>query len=455
MASFPDGYPAARRLDLVEELFGHRVADPYRWLEDADSAETRDWLAAEETLWAGYRDGLPRREAFTARVRELLRVGTVGLPAWRGTTRFSIRRDPDQEHAVLYVSDHEISECGAPGCRPARGTDRRTGAARLLTRSDRPNGRTTLDAWSPDKEGRLLAYQLSQGGDEESLLRVMDVATGEVVDGPIDRCRYSGVAWLPGGKAFYYSRRLPADAVPDGRSAVPPAGVPARGGDAAGGGRGGVRRGAGQDQLLRGQRQQGRALAGHLDVGRDRAQGGHLDRRPDRVRPGGTGAGPAHGRARRAWPRRGSGGTGSSTCSPTWTRRAAGSALPTRQRQDRTAGGTLSPRTRRPCCGATRSSTARNWRGRSSSRHGRGTRSARSASTTWPPGSGCPSLSCRGSGRSAGSGSGRRAGTRRGSATRTTRPPGGAPLRRQAGAIDTWATPPGAAGLRRRAGRQR
>ena len=77
-------------------------------------------------------------------------------------------------------------------------------------------GTTTLDAWQPDHDGRLLAYQLSQGGDEESLLRVMDVATGEDVDGPIDRCRYTEVAWLPGGKAFYYSRRLPPDEVPDG-----------------------------------------------------------------------------------------------------------------------------------------------------------------------------------------------------------------------------------------------
>jgi prolyl oligopeptidase len=80
------------------------------------------------------------------------------------------------------------------------------------------SGRTTLDAWAPDKEGRLLAYQLSHGGDEESLLRVIDVATGELVDGPIDRCRYSGVAWLPGGKAFYYVRRLPPEAVPEGES---------------------------------------------------------------------------------------------------------------------------------------------------------------------------------------------------------------------------------------------
>jgi prolyl oligopeptidase len=94
------------------------------------------------------------------------------------------------------------------------------GAERVLTDpvAVDPAGRTTLDAWQPDKEGRLLAYQLSHGGDEEALLRVLDVATGEVVDGPIDRCRYSGVAWLPGGKAFYYTRRLPPEAVPEGEA---------------------------------------------------------------------------------------------------------------------------------------------------------------------------------------------------------------------------------------------
>ena len=79
-----------------------------------------------------------------------------------------------------------------------------------------PTGKTTLDSWQPDKEGRLLAYQLSEGGSEESVLRVLDVETGELVDGPIDRCRYTSIAWLPGGKAFYYTRRLPPEAVPAG-----------------------------------------------------------------------------------------------------------------------------------------------------------------------------------------------------------------------------------------------
>ena len=219
MASFPGGYPAARRLDLVEELHGHRVADPYRWLEDPDSAENQSWLAAQESLWERYREGLTHREAFTARVRELLRVGSVGVPTWRGTTRFAMRRDPDQEHAVLYVSDHEISGMsGASAPDIPEGIPAASERALIDPVAIDPTGRTTLDAWQPDKEGRLLAYQLSHGGDEESLLRVMDVATGEVVDGPIDRCRYSGVAWLPGGKAFYYTRRLAPDVVPEGES---------------------------------------------------------------------------------------------------------------------------------------------------------------------------------------------------------------------------------------------
>jgi len=215
MASFRVEYPAAQRLNLVEDLFGHPVADPYRWLEDAGSPQTAEWLAAEESLWAGYRAGLSDREAFAARVRELLRVGSVGLPAWRGTTQFYTRRDPDQEHAVLYVADTDaISGADATSATSAGATER---ALIDLIAID-PSGRTTLDAYQPDKEGRLLAYQLSHGGDEESLLRVLDVATGELVDGPIDRCRYSGVAWLPGGKAFYYVRRLPPDTLPEGEA---------------------------------------------------------------------------------------------------------------------------------------------------------------------------------------------------------------------------------------------
>jgi prolyl oligopeptidase len=79
-----------------------------------------------------------------------------------------------------------------------------------------PAGTTTLDAWLPSIEGHRLAYQLSTGGDEESRLYVLDVETGDLAEGPIDRCRYSPVAWLPGGGELYYVRRLPPEEVPPG-----------------------------------------------------------------------------------------------------------------------------------------------------------------------------------------------------------------------------------------------
>jgi prolyl oligopeptidase len=194
-------YPHARRQDLTEDILGYQVSDPYRWMEEAARPERSDWLAAEDSLYAAQRDSWPGRDRLAARVRELLNVGYEGTPAWRGERRFFTRREPGQEHGVLYTQ--------APG-RPVQ--------VLIDPMAIDPSGLTTLDAWQPDKEGRLLAYQLSAGGDEESLLRVLDVETGAVVDGPIDRCRYSSVGWLPGGKAFYYTRRLPPASVPDGES---------------------------------------------------------------------------------------------------------------------------------------------------------------------------------------------------------------------------------------------
>ncbi|MFI6792612.1 prolyl oligopeptidase family protein [Nonomuraea sp. NPDC050383] len=190
-------YPTARREDTVDVLHETPVPDPYRWLEDPDSPETQGWLLAQADLF--------KREIgqqrFRERIGELLRSGSVGTPAWRGERCFFSRRTPDQEHAVYYVAEPD-------------GTER----ALVDPMAIDPSGLTTLDAVQPDKEGRLLAYQISVGGDEESVLYIIDVATGSRVEGPIDRCRYSPVAWLPGGEAFYYVRRLPSTEVPENES---------------------------------------------------------------------------------------------------------------------------------------------------------------------------------------------------------------------------------------------
>ncbi len=190
-------YPPAQRQDLVEQIGGHLVADPYRWLENADSGETRGWLEAQDALWAAQAQAMPGAARLAKRITELTGAGSVSAPRWRGERRFFTRRLPGQEHPVLYTA-----VAGGPE------------QVLIDPMQVDSTGNTTLDHWQPDIEGRLLAYFLSEGGSEEAVLRVMDVATGAIVDGPIDRCRYSDVAWLPGGKAFYYARRLAPDAVP-------------------------------------------------------------------------------------------------------------------------------------------------------------------------------------------------------------------------------------------------
>ena len=192
-------YPEAARLDLVEDLHGFQVADPYRWLEDAEDPRTREWSDAQDALTRQVLAALPLRKAFARRLEQLVHAGSVGVPVWRGQRAFSLRRDPGQEHAVLRVREPD-------------------GELRVLVdpMALDPSGTTTLDAWSPSWEGGRLAYQVSSGGDEESRLFVLDVDTGKVLDGPVDRCRYSPVAWLPGAEELCYVRRLAPELVPAG-----------------------------------------------------------------------------------------------------------------------------------------------------------------------------------------------------------------------------------------------
>ena len=171
---------------------------------------TQAWSDAQDDLFAaaGRRLARPRRR-LADRIRDLLSAGVVGVPVWRGDRRFFVRREGD-----------------AGARRPAHGRTP-TGTERVLIdpMALDPTGLTTLDAWQPSKEGHLLAYQLSEGGTEESVLRVLDVATGEQVEGPIDRARYSPVAWVPGRGSYYYVRRLDPAGLARGRAAVPPPGL--------------------------------------------------------------------------------------------------------------------------------------------------------------------------------------------------------------------------------------
>ncbi|HET9443576.1 MAG TPA: prolyl oligopeptidase family serine peptidase [Acidimicrobiales bacterium] len=191
-------YPPAPRDQHVEVLFGHEVADPYRWLEDAAAPETVLWSRAQDALFASVVAALPDRDAWRDRLRALV-PGSVELPSVVGGRTFLLRRRPDQEHPVYLVVE--------PG-----GEER----ALIDPAALDPTLTTTLDLVRPSKDGRLVAYVLSEGGREDGVLRVMDVASGEVVDGPVHLGRGPDVAWLAGGEELLYVGRLPDGRVPPG-----------------------------------------------------------------------------------------------------------------------------------------------------------------------------------------------------------------------------------------------
>src|SRR6476619_5560546 len=144
----PD-YPDAARLDLSEELHGHRVSETCRWLEDAASEQTEAWSAAQDALLAETIADVPGHERLSDRVATLLEAGVVSAPAWRGDRQFFMRRTGSQEHAVLLTVDPD-------------GTERVLVDPMAIDAT----GATTLDGWQPSKEGDLLAYQVSAGGTE-------------------------------------------------------------------------------------------------------------------------------------------------------------------------------------------------------------------------------------------------------------------------------------------------
>ena len=190
-------YPEANRDSIVDVLHAVSVADPYRWLEDGTSEATREWSTSQHELFAARAAGWSTRAHWQVRVAELLAGGGVSVPTWRGRRQFFMRRNPDQQLAVLLTVDTD-------------GTERVLIDPMALD----ADGLTTLDAWQPSPDGTLLAYQLSEGGTEESSIRVMRVADGSAVDGPIDRVRYSPIAWLADSTGYYYVRKPHPSLVP-------------------------------------------------------------------------------------------------------------------------------------------------------------------------------------------------------------------------------------------------
>ncbi|MEV7805395.1 prolyl oligopeptidase family serine peptidase [Microbispora sp. NPDC088329] len=192
-------YPAAWRSDTVDNLSGISVPDPYRWLEDGDDPRVREWLAAQDRLFRACGARWREKDSWTSSVDDLSSFGVCEPPMVRGPVMFLAEQlRGDEQRRLLVV--------GAGGGR------------RVLVDPARidPSGRTGLYAWWPSREGDRVAVQLEVAEQPGSDITVLDVRTGEVVDGPLPRARNTSLAWLPGGEAFYYVSRVPDEELAPG-----------------------------------------------------------------------------------------------------------------------------------------------------------------------------------------------------------------------------------------------
>jgi prolyl oligopeptidase len=182
--------PKAKIAPVEENLDGHKIVDPYRWMENADSADTKQYVAAQEAYTRSVLDPLPGRDKVHARLEQLLSIGSVSTPQIAGKYFFYSRREGTQNQPVLYVRDS------------LNGPDRVLLDPNKLS----ADGTVALDWWHPSDDGKLLCYGTSASGSEISTLQLLETATGRTLPEHIERARAASVAFLLDNSGFYYTR---------------------------------------------------------------------------------------------------------------------------------------------------------------------------------------------------------------------------------------------------------
>lgn len=191
-------YPPAPRSGVVDDYHGRAVPDPYRWLEDAESPETQAWTQAQNELTRQFVDELPPRAQFIERLTALWNYPRLSAPVTRHGRAFFQKNDGLQNQPVLYWQEGE-----AP---PQPLLDPNTLSE---------DGTIALIGQSYTKDGRYLAYTLSQSGSDWQTIKVRQVDSGQDTGDEIAWCKFTNAAWLPDGSGFYYARYPAPDEMPD------------------------------------------------------------------------------------------------------------------------------------------------------------------------------------------------------------------------------------------------
>jgi prolyl oligopeptidase len=183
-------YPVTARVRVEDDYSGTRVSDPYRWLEDLDSAVTRHWVEEQNRLSLPRLAALPQRAWVKARLSELWNYERFSVPVKEGKRYFFLHNDGTQNQSVLLVSDH----LDAPG--------------RVLFDPNtlRADATVALSGTTPSPKGDLLAYALSDGGTDWETWRFRRVLHGSDLPDTLHFTKFWGVSWARDGSGVYYSR---------------------------------------------------------------------------------------------------------------------------------------------------------------------------------------------------------------------------------------------------------
>ena len=183
-------YPETRQVPLSETLHGVQVEDPYRWLEDDQSEETKAWVTTQNKFTQDYLSTLPQRDAINKRLKNLWNYERIALPSEFGGRWFFSHNSGLQNQSVLMVSDSLDAE------------------PRVLldpnTLSE--DGTSSLANWRPSEDGTKLVWSTSKGGSDWNEVFVRDVATGKDLKDHLKWVKFSMLSWAKDGSGFYYSR---------------------------------------------------------------------------------------------------------------------------------------------------------------------------------------------------------------------------------------------------------
>src|ERR1035437_43993 len=189
-ATMPLPYPETPRVDQIDEYFGTRVADPYRWLEEVDSAQTQRWIAEENDLSESVLGTVPQRQAIRARLTEVWNYERRSVPEKAGKLYAYFRNTGLQNQAVLYVT-RDLAE---------------PGRVLLDPNTLSPDGTIALSGSVFSEDGARLAYSVSASGSDWQEWHVRDVASGKDLPDIVRWSKFSGASWKRDGSGFYYSR---------------------------------------------------------------------------------------------------------------------------------------------------------------------------------------------------------------------------------------------------------